>query len=424
MSVALLLAGSLLLALVLTSLRVVSLGDVLVTFPFGILIILVSLDLLTNLVVKSNVMEVIAVRLGVVSSGRRAVVVALFTAVLFGLSSVLNNITAVVVIMPVLFVLLKAVPLDRPYVTGLFSLLLAISNLAGASTPIGDFPAIVIMKSGLTSFTGYTWRAFPLFFTTGFAILAVHLAIQSPKNAAECSETGVARHVGIRFLQLQYMNVRLDWRLLSKVLPVFVLMFVGWSTLPPDRVPPEFIAVSGLALAALACGLEGSQELSGAYRLGGVWTLASYLLLATLAQASGRLDQAAELLLQLTGDPSVLLLTLMLSTALLTGILSAGPTAAAMMPIVVKVGEQVFPHATDWLAIAFAASICAGSSLFQHSASAGPLLAEKVRLAHLTDDAGQQITWGWGAYASYGIAHFAVQMLIAILWVFVAMDLI
>ena len=52
-------------------------------------------------------------------------------------------------------------------------MILALSNTGGAASSVGDFPAIVIMTSGITSFLGYLLHVFPLFALTSAALVLV-----------------------------------------------------------------------------------------------------------------------------------------------------------------------------------------------------------------------------------------------------------
>jgi Na+/H+ antiporter NhaD/arsenite permease-like protein len=100
-------------------------------------------------------MEAISVRLARLSEGENRAILYLFALLLFLVSSFLNNVTAVLVVLPIVFLLLRSLNLNQAFVASFFSLMLAISNVGGAATPIGDFPAIIIMKSGLTNFSNY-----------------------------------------------------------------------------------------------------------------------------------------------------------------------------------------------------------------------------------------------------------------------------
>ena len=54
-----------------------------------------------------------------------------------------------------------------------------------------------------------------------------------------------------------------------------------------------------------------------------------------------------------------------------------------MMPIIVDLCSTSFAAQTHWVAVAYAASICAGSSMFLWSATAGFILSGKIDEAQL-----------------------------------------
>jgi Na+/H+ antiporter NhaD/arsenite permease-like protein len=400
----------------------IDLGEILKIYPWGILLILIALEIFTNMVVNTRVMEVTAVWLSKKSKADQALVMVLFGTLLFLVSSLINNITAVMVVLPIIFVLLQAVKLDQRFGLAFFSLLLAISNLAGASTPIGDFPAIIIMKSGLTTFLDYLRRAFPLFLATGFVVVLTHSLLHRRKRRDETETERTQRDLSIHFLELQHKNYKIQWSALARIGAVFALMFIAWSLLPAEKFPPETVAVMGLACAAVLLFHEGASALLEPYPLASVLIIGPFLLLATVAQELGLLDMVAQKVLLLKDYPTALLIVMMAVTAALTGFFSAGPTAAAMMPVVIKVAAEVFPNQNHWLAVAFAASICAGSSLFITSASAGPILMEKIANANLTTSDGKTLQLGFVNYARYGLLHFALQLVVGIAWVVIAMQ--
>jgi Na+/H+ antiporter NhaD/arsenite permease-like protein len=422
MKVSLLLFIALATTLAFAAAKMIDLGVVMTIYPWGILLILISLEIFTRMVVNTRVMEVAAVWLSKKSKADQTLVIVLFNALLFLASSLVNNITAVMVVVPVVFVLLHAIKLDQRFGIAFLSSLLAISNLAGASTPIGDFPAIIIMKSGLTTFWDYLRRAFPLFLTTAAVVVLVHFLLLGKRRKAEADGERTKRELSVHFLELQHKHYTIQWSELLRIGVVFMLMFFAWSLLPAQDFPPETVAMMGLALAAVLLFHQGARALLEPYPLASVLIIGPFLLLATVAQELGLLDMVAKQVLLLKDYPTVLLIVMMMVTAILTGIFSAGPTAAAMMPVVLKVAAEVFPNQSHWLAVAFAASICAGSSLLITSASAGPILMEKVAGANLMTSEGKQLILGFANYARYGFLHFVIQLVVGITWVVIAMQ--
>ena len=397
----------------------VSLPAVLADIPWGILVIFVSLDIFTKLIVRTGIMEVLAIRLLRFSHGRKVAMLYLFGLLLFVVSSLLNNLTAVMVILPVTFLLLGGMRLNRSFVDELFALILVASNIGGAATPIGDFPAILIMTSGLTTFNDYLIQAWPLFAVTMLAVIAFHVLNHRLSNRWKIrSKNREEREKRVEVLIEQYKEHAVDRPLFRRLALIFAGMFVVWIVFPATRVPPEIPALAGLALGIIFTHrLRGVDSLGG-YDLTLVFAVASFLFIASLAANTGILEWTAAALHDNIADPRSLLLAVMALTAVLTGIFSAGPTAAAMLPVLQAVtgpGSALAGFRSE-VAVAFAASICAGSSLFIWSATAGFVLLDKFKLADLRDGKGATLACGISTYLRYGVVHFIIQLALGIAW--------
>lgn len=93
-------------------------------------------------------------------------------------------------------------------------------------------------------------------------------------------------------------------------------------------------------------------------------------------------------------SPKLLVMAIMMITLLVAGVFSAGPAAAAMMPVIIELCNGPLAAQSDWIAVAYAAAICAGSSLFMWSATAGFILSGKVNAARIEGEDGNEVTWG------------------------------
>ena len=181
---------------------------------------------------------------------------------------------------------------------------------------------------------------------------------------------------------------------------VFLGMFLAWSIIPQSIIPPEIIAVLGYVVAMVICSLKKIRVHQG-MELKSVLTIASFLFLAEVVSESGLLRILAEYLQDNISSPKLLVMAIMLITSIIAGIFSAGPAAAAMMPIIVELCNGPLNAQSDWIAVAYAASICAGSSLFMWSATAGFILSGKVNKAGIVDAGEQKIAWGKGENLKY-----------------------
>lgn len=387
----------------------VPIKSVMKNYSYDVIAILIVMELFTNLITETGIMQLLAIRIAELSKGRKRLCLIMFGAMMFLISSCLNNITAVMMILPIVFVLLKTIEVDRKYVCIFFAAILALSNTGGAASPVGDFPAIVIMTSGITTFLSYLTHAFPLFAVTSAALLLVWgLHVKKEKD------DGAIRSLAISNLKSQYKNIEVRFDVLQYLALIFASMFLAWSFVPQSIIPPEIIAVLGYVAAMVVCSLK-NINVKQLMDLKSVLTIASFLFFAQVISQTGMLNLLAGCLQNNISNPKLLVMAIMIITSLVAGIFSAGPAAAAMMPVIIEICNGPLGAQADWIAVAYAAAICAGSSLFMWSATAGFILSGKVNSSGIADEkSGKKIVWGVGQYLKYGVINYAIQILIAL----------
>ena len=153
-----------------------------------------------------------------------------------------------------------------------------------------------------------------------------------------------------------------------------------------------------------------------------VLTIASFLFLGNIIGHSGILTNLANYFQQIVSNPMLLLILIMILTTIISGLFGAGPAASAMMPVVIYLCNTTFQKQSDWVAIAYAASICAGSSMFMWSATAGFILSKNVNNNNLTDSKNKKLTWNIYNYLKYGIQNYIIQMLLSILFIYLVIE--
>lgn len=390
----------------------VSIKQVMANYQFNVLIILIVMELFTNLVSNTGIMEVLSIKISKKSKGNKKIILVLFGLLMFIISAFLNNITAVLMILPIVFVLLKTIGIEQKYLNIFLATILALSNTGGASSPIGDFPAIVIMSSGITSFLGYLLRAFPFFLITSLFLIGWWLLKVNDDKENTCK-----KKLAIDILQSKYKNLVIKKGVLIGLLIIFIFMFIAWSFIPQDTLPSEVIAILGYVLAMLFCVCKKERVIQQV-DFKPVLTIASFLFLAGVVSETGVLNQLATYLQSCILNPKLLLIVIMLITSLVSGIFGAGPATSAMMPVIISLCSSTFSSMSDLVAIAYASSICAGSSLFMWSATAGFILSKKIQEAELVDEKNNKLIWNISQYFKYGIQNYLIQIGIAILIVY------
>lgn len=378
------------------------------SYSYDVLVILIIMELFTNLIAETGIMQLLAIKIAELSKGQKRLCLMMFGGMMFLISSCLNNITAVMMILPVVFVLLKTLEVDRKYICVFFATILALSNTGGAASPVGDFPAIVIMTSGITSFISYLTHAFPLFALTSIVLITVW-----GMRVKREQDDGAVRSLAVSTLKSQYKNIEIRFDVLRLLAVVFIGMFLAWSFVPQDVIPPEVIAILGYAVAMVICSIK-KIKVRQLMDLKSVLTIASFLFFAQVISQTGLLNLVAAYLQNNIHNPKLLVMAIMVITSLVAGVFSAGPAAAAMMPVIVEICKGPLGAQADWIAVAYAASICAGSSLFMWSATAGFILSGKVNDAGIEENKGKKISWGVLQYLKYGFINYGIQLAIAL----------
>ena len=352
----------------------ISLYDILNNFNYNVVIILISMELFTNLLCKVGIIEKIAIYFSSKSQGDKRKCIIYFGLLMFVISAFLNNITAVLMILPIIFVLFKTIGINQKNLNIFFAVILAISNTGGASSPIGDFPAIVIMSSGITTFIDYLVRAFPFFLFTTF-ILILYWVLRVNKE----NDNKNLRLFSIELLKNRYKFFKINKKGLYGIILILIIMLITWSIVPSNVIPSELVAILEFILAMTWCSLNNVKvDLKVDFK--SILTISSFMYLASIVSSTGILDSLINILQNNINNPKTLLIIIMIFTSIISGLFGAGPAATAIMPIIVNLSQTSLSYANHWLAIAYGASICAGSSLFMWSATAGFVLSKKLKM--------------------------------------------
>lgn len=101
--------------------------SVMSNYFYDVLVILIVMELFTNLIAETGIMQLLAIKIAEMSKGKKHLCLVMFGGMMFLISSCLNNITAVMMILPIVFVLLKTLEVDKKYVCTFFAVILALT---------------------------------------------------------------------------------------------------------------------------------------------------------------------------------------------------------------------------------------------------------------------------------------------------------
>ncbi|HEY8075243.1 MAG TPA: SLC13 family permease [Labilithrix sp.] len=385
---------------------------ILADVPWDVLIILVGLGLLSEVIVESRLFGVLAARACRASGADPRKIAVLFTAGMYLHGGLVNNLTALLIIMPMLLGLFKLIGVKQRYVTWTIGLLLVTCNLGGAATPIGDFPAVLLLGQAKMSFTQYLVRALPTTLAGLLVIMGLVIFVVRPERGL--TKSPVAAAVTVDTMSALYRNVRVDRRTLLPAALSLAGMVLAWTLLPPEKgATPELVCWIGAAVALAAKPSLGERLLRRKVDIEATLFLLALFVMVVAVRHTGIFATIAQWLMALPISPTAQLIVFVVAAGLLTSLFSAGPSMAALLEVA---DALVKVHPANTVYVGLALGVCAGSSLFTTAATSGPLAQALTERADLHDDEGNPLRFGFMEFLPVGIMSFLVIEAIAIVY--------
>ncbi len=394
---------------------------------WDVLLILVGLGLYTSILARSNVFGVTAAKATNMTRGIGWIVLGAFSIIMFTVSAFLNNITAICLMLPVFLVVLQSLGITQGYLGLFMALILTATNLGGAASPIGDFPAILLISDKATQMTfgKYLVAAAPACVVIVVFVVAAYLLIYARKHRIDA--TPLSKSVSVTVSQLLYRNVSINWKIMVPGSLIFAAMVVLWAFSPPGwNMTPDLVCLAGVSvlmafshfirpprnfeqagLPFVESIIKRETDVESLLFLGGLFFMVS------AAESTGMLKAIGNQLLALSDQPLLCVSVLMLMSGLSTAVFSAGPAMGAMLPIAKQIAP-LYPEGTVYIGLAL--SVCAGSSFLLTAATSGPLtqtIIERFNFSTSDENPGRFNFW---TFLPYGFLSYCIIQLSALLW--------
>lgn len=345
--------------------------------PLDVLAILLALQLYGEILVESRIFEKLTRFLAKTSKAKGWLIIVSFCGITYCINCFMDNYQCLLLMVPPILGMMKQVKVSRRYLRIILGLLIVTSNLGGASTPIGDFPALYMLSHGIINFGAYLTNATPLLLIAFVTCVSVALFIyfQKPLRSTKAEEQS-----SVILTEGLYRNIKVDWKIFIPTVGIFVGMAAFWiSGFNPTKVSIVGFLILGIVV---RFGRLAEQKIADTKASIFIYYLSLFVIIVSI-QTTGLLNDLAQYLLTFQNDKTQMLFLFVTLATLTTGIVSAGPSTVALFPVV-KAITPLFPP--NMVITCFVLSICAGSSLFLTSATAGPLMTRLTEEYDVTAD--------------------------------------
>jgi Na+/H+ antiporter NhaD/arsenite permease-like protein len=333
----------------------------------------------------------VAIRAGQLSKGRPfAVVVAL--AVTTGvLSAFLDNLTTVLLMVPITFLLADALDVD-PIPLVIIEIL--VSNIGGTATLIGDPPNIMIAGATGLTFTQFIANLAPVAVVTFAVVTAGLYAVYRPRLR-------ISEEARAKVMDLDAADSIEDAAELKRTVPILVATILLFFAHQALHLEPATVALTGGAVMLLVTSQKIEDVLGGLEWPTLFFFLGLFVMVGALEE-TGAIDEVAQGIADVTaGNRTAELLGIAWVSAIGSGIVDNIPFTAAMIPVVEQLGGA--DNDSYWWALALGA--CFGGNATLVAAAAN------VAAAGMAARAGRPI--GFVEFLRIGLPVTLVSMLIA-----------
>jgi Na+/H+ antiporter NhaD/arsenite permease-like protein len=359
---------------------------------FNTIGLLAGMMILVYLSQQSGVYDYIAIRAGQFSRGRPLWLVLSLAGTTALLSAFLDNLTTILLVVPVTFLIADAFDIDP---LPLVIIEVIASNIGGTATLIGDPPNIIIAGATDLSFNAFIVNLAPVVVVTFAAVTAMLYAVF--RRHLQISERN--REIVMELDARASIRDAAELKRSGLVLVITVFAFFAHQAL---HVEPATVALTGASVALLITRIPLEQALAKIEWPTLFFFVALFVMVGAL-EATGAIADVAEAVQDVTGgDRTAELFGILWVGAAGSAVVDNIPFTTAMIPVVDTLrgpdGDDAY-----WWALSLGA--CFGGNATIIAAAAN------VAAAGLTERAGQPI--GFVRFLRIGIPATLLSLAIA-----------
>jgi Na+/H+ antiporter NhaD/arsenite permease-like protein len=366
---------------------------------FNTIGLLAGMMILVYLTQQTGIYDYIAVRAGQFSQGRPLAVVMSLAGTTAVLSAFLDNLTTILLVVPITFLLADALDIDP---IPLIIIQVIASNIGGTATLIGDPPNIIIAGRTGLSFNEFILNLAPIVFVTFFLVIGLLYRWYRPRLQVE-------EHNRRYVMDLDAAASIRDADELRRTMPVLigtVFLFFAHQAL---HIEPATVALTGAAVALLVTKIDLEKALAGIEWPTLFFFVALFVMVGALEE-TGAIDEVAQAVGDVTGgDRTAELLGITWIAALGSAVVDNIPFTTAMLPVVEELQQGNGADDAYWWALALGACFGGNATLIAAAAN--------VAAAGLAERAGTPI--GFVRFLKVGIPVTIVSIAMASVYVLI-----
>ena len=360
---------------------------------FNTIGLLVGMMVVVRLTEPTGVYNYLAIRAGQLARGRPLPVVIALTGTTALLSAFLDNLTTVLLMVPITFLLADTLDISP---IPLIVMEIIASNIGGTATLIGDPPNIMIAGATGLSFNQFLVNLAP---AAAIALLVVvaglYVFYRSRLRIAPANQAKVMSLDARRSIESPAE--------LRRTVPILVLTIVAFFLHQALHLEPATVALTG-ASAMLIVSRQSVEEALGGIEWATLFFFLGLFVMVGALEETGAIDEVARAIGGVTGgDRAAEILGIAWVSAVGSGVVDNIPFTAAMIPVVEELQAGNGGDNAYWWSLALGACFGGNATLIAAAAN--------VAASGLAQRAGHPISFL--GFLSVGLPVTLVSMLLA-----------
>jgi Na+/H+ antiporter NhaD/arsenite permease-like protein len=335
---------------------------------FETIMLLLGMMTIVAVLRKSGFFAIISVKIAKLTGGSPLKILVLFSLVTAVTSAFLDNVTTVLIMVPMVIEITRGMGLD-PKIYIITQAM--VSNLGGTATLIGDPPNVIIgSKIGLTFNQFAAYLVLPV--TVSIAGVLIYCWFANRKRFRPI-DTDLPKLFSIQLLlekiEYDFLNVRIERAFLLKSLGGLGVALLLFITQTITGLTPGVTALSVAMILFVITAVDVEEMLREIDWSTLLFFSGLFILVGILEEKGGIEWIARNIFLRIGHNPYAMVLTVLWVSGVVSGFIDNIPFTITMIPIVTLLLEsQAVPHSVLWWALSLGA--CFGGNFTLIGASA------------------------------------------------------
>ena len=353
---------------ILVMLHVVSEHQAIELIDFETIMLLFGMMVIVSILKHSGLFSIVSVKIAELTNGSPVKILVLFSVVTALMSAFLDNVTTVLIIIPIIIELTRGLGLDpKKYVLSQA----IISNIGGTATLIGDPPNVIIgSKVGLT-FNQFILNLGPIVIII-FCVSLFFIWITN-RDQFTSIKGNLVKIFSVQLLlekiRYEFLSIEINRRIMIKGLVFLVITILLFVTQTITGLSPGVVALS-MGVFLLLVSRVDIEHVLEEIEWSTLMFFAGLFILVGVLEEKGVIEWIAHHIFLNVGDnPYVAVLLILWTAGIMSGFLDNIPFTITMIPIVqIMLENNPIPNNLLWWALALGA--CLGGNITIIGASA------------------------------------------------------